>query len=197
MYCSKCGKEINENSNYCKHCGYKINVIQDIEDKTNKEITSPKSNTNVKVKNIVYTLLLIIIGIGIAIFIIHDKEIENYRSSNITTSDMQRMIESQYVSNITHVDSNYKCIEDGHGRMLATFAYQAYDYKKDTPYYTATITFMVMKKNNKVTYSRRPDYYVAMSVYKDDEDFMKQNFWGQAESLGLSKAYSKSFFSTY
>ena len=80
MYCSKCGKEINENSNYCKHCGYKINVIQDIEDKTNNEITSPKSNTNVKVKNIVYTLLLIIIGIGIAIFVIHDKEVENYRS---------------------------------------------------------------------------------------------------------------------
>ena len=197
MYCSKCGKEINDNANFCKHCGFKTNIKQGIEEDITNINTMSSENTNIKTKKIVYTVLWVIICIGIAVFIIHDKAVENYRSSHITTSDMKRMIESQYISNITNVDSTYKCIEDGYGRMLATFTYQAYDYNKQPSYYTDTMTFMVMKKNNKVTYSRRPDYYVALSVYRDDEDFKKQNFWGQAESFGLSKAYSKSFFSTY
>ena len=36
MYCSKCGKEINDNANFCKHCGFKTNIKQGIEEDITK-----------------------------------------------------------------------------------------------------------------------------------------------------------------
>ena len=49
MFCSKCGKEIEENSNFCNKCGNEINPIKketesNLSDKPPKE--EPKNEKN-------------------------------------------------------------------------------------------------------------------------------------------------------
>jgi len=60
MYCSKCGKGINDNSEYCKYCGSALNI---------------KSSNNSKVKGnpTVTTIAIIfaIVSISVAVYVIH------------------------------------------------------------------------------------------------------------------------------
>jgi len=42
MYCNKCGAEISNNANFCKMCGAKLNILQDVND----EYVVENSNTN-------------------------------------------------------------------------------------------------------------------------------------------------------
>ncbi len=67
MYCNKCGKEIEDNSNFCSHCGNSINKPQIIKASVNssKEQTvkaSVKNNKENIIKTIVMIVLLIIAG---------------------------------------------------------------------------------------------------------------------------------------
>ena len=72
MYCSKCGKENNNNSNFCIYCGEKLKINElkqenKINEKTKIEELEIRQNTN---GNVLYTLgaLILVIGGFIVLF---------------------------------------------------------------------------------------------------------------------------------
>lgn len=60
MYCSKCGKEIDENSLYCQYCGYKMVAIdqrKEIDDfQYQKQVVRSLNNIDNNTKDIAYSL---------------------------------------------------------------------------------------------------------------------------------------------
>lgn len=70
MYCSKCGKEITDDSKFCEHCGFHINL-----DKDNKQV---KKQSKAK---IIIIVILIIVGVaGIIIAAISYMNYQNYQN---------------------------------------------------------------------------------------------------------------------
>ena len=63
MYCSNCGKELNQNDRYCANCGTKIDNIVDI----STEVNVSKSAEGSRTASIVLGILSLV-GIFIAIF---------------------------------------------------------------------------------------------------------------------------------
>lgn len=67
MFCSKCGKEVEENNNFCSHCGYELNPLKKESEATQvkeepKEITHSKNNkTNVYILSVVCLLLFAVL----------------------------------------------------------------------------------------------------------------------------------------
>ena len=72
MYCSKCGKEINDNSQYCKYCGNALNT-------TSSNSSKGKENQTATVLAVIFA----IISICVSVYVIHglldknNKEYEN------------------------------------------------------------------------------------------------------------------------
>ena len=96
MFCSKCGKEIEENSNFCNKCGNEINPIKketesNLSDKPPKE--EPKNEKN---KTSVYLLSLIcIILSGFLIFQNISKETPNPQDTliEVVENDVKEKID--------------------------------------------------------------------------------------------------------
>ena len=96
MFCSKCGKEIEENSNFCNKCGNEINPIKketesNLSDKPPKE--EPKNEKN---KTSIYLLSLIcIILSGFLIFQNFSKETPNPQDTliEVVENDVKEKID--------------------------------------------------------------------------------------------------------
>jgi len=87
MFCSKCGKQIPDDSQFCSSCGYKIVLIKNNNNYNDNAEKKEKHNINSKNSTlIVFTVIILIIIIGIATNIFSG----NSRSSTSTTSSRSR-----------------------------------------------------------------------------------------------------------
>lgn len=102
MYCSKCGKQINENSQYCKYCGHSV-ASNNVTNNSNQENTS-KTNSSIdnKKNTAIGVIAMIIIGVIIGIFIFQ-KNMPDQISTYYSTSNRGNSIT---ISNFN--DSRYK-----------------------------------------------------------------------------------------
>ena len=62
MYCNKCGREIEEENDFCTHCGQKASE-KTIENSIQKERVSINSKSNNKLKSLKRTHIIILISV--------------------------------------------------------------------------------------------------------------------------------------
>lgn len=74
MYCSKCGKEIPNDSKFCEHCGFQINSKNKVEQKNNVE---KYSSNHPNIKKAVIVIFSIVIAITIVLGIIYYMNYSN------------------------------------------------------------------------------------------------------------------------
>ena len=153
MYCSKCGKEIKDNSNFCKYCGDKINIKQEIEDTANNEFALPENNiskssnsTNSK-HTIITCILVIVIGTIIGLWVVY-KNTPDQISTYYATSNKGNSIT---INNFN--DSRFKRTVDSYTKtdgIIFSNKVTAVGYKNTLSYY------IVIGWKNSYNY-----YYVA------------------------------------
>ena len=81
MFCSKCGKEIEQNMQFCIHCGNKVSFpssTESYENKVDLSSSTKKSNSKVKKKRAPTGIILLLLIIGmIAIIVISNIIVTN------------------------------------------------------------------------------------------------------------------------
>ena len=90
MFCSKCGKKIEQDMQFCIHCGNKVNFPSSTESYENKvDLSSSTKKSNSKVKKIVkIELIIFLLFIIFIVVIIAFNSSSNRHSIDVTTSNV-------------------------------------------------------------------------------------------------------------
>ncbi len=77
MYCSKCGKEIPDDSKFCEHCGFQINSKNKVEPKNNEEKYNSNHPNIKKVVIVIFSIIIVIVVVlGIMFYINYSNELK-------------------------------------------------------------------------------------------------------------------------
>ena len=128
-YCSKCGKEIADDTLYCSQCG-KTTSAEESDLKTNTQDKSQKSKSSWLTKTNVIIIAVLVIGFSFGLYVIdqegHSSELEITVTSTHITED---------VDLIVYVDGeefgHYSNLEPGNScKITGNFYYSAFDSSK-------------------------------------------------------------------
>ena len=77
MYCSKCGKEIPDDSKFCEHCGFQINSKNKVEPKNNEEKYNSNHHNIKKAVIVIFSIIIVItVVLGIIYYVNYSNELK-------------------------------------------------------------------------------------------------------------------------
>ena len=169
MYCSKCGKKLFDNENFCKNCENQL----DSNSKLNTVTTESQKATNIIAS--IISIIVIIISICV-LFNINIKEIFKRTDDRESfETELKAYVRANYTGyNINGVKvTRYQVIEKVDKNEIYRVEVQFYSTNALGRFFNHTDTIYVMFKNNKAVSWFKPNY-----ALKDTYDSWKQdNGW--------------------